>query len=71
MKHKIGTQFVRRQHSKINRIETIIDYHVTRNIAGEIVKERYVTSHPCMAQEVIDYDVVQTTIDMAEIIHWR
>ena len=59
MRFPVGTQFVR-----VGRklVETVADYHVTRNLAGEIVKARYVCTHEFMGQTVTDSDVVETTI---------
>lgn len=41
---------------------TVTDYLVTRNLAGEIVKVRYVATHELCGQAVTDSDVVETTI---------
>jgi len=65
-KYPVGFKFtpVGRKHSKEI---TVVDYLVTRNLAGEIVKTRYVTQHEFMGQMIFDTDVVQTTIDRAVI----
>jgi hypothetical protein len=68
MKYKIGTKFIPME-SKVRRdVHSIVDFHVTRNMCGEIVKERYVTSHLFMGQNVIKSDIPQSTIDRAEIL---
>lgn len=57
----LGTQFkpVGRKHAKVC---TVIDYWVTRNTVGDVVKERYVALHDSPLGPVTDYDVVETTI---------
>ncbi len=40
----------------------VIDFHVTRNLAGEVVKVRYVAVHDISGRVVTDYDVAETTI---------
>lgn len=44
---------------------TIVDIHTTTNLAGEIVKVRYVSTHAFLGQTVTDYDVVPVTIARA------
>ncbi len=61
MKYGIGTQFIRAGR-KAQHIETVTDYYVTRNLEGEIVKERYVSTHYLLGQPIIDTDVVAVTI---------
>lgn len=41
---------------------TVIDYLVTRNLAGEVVATRYVARHTFCGQEVINSDVLDVTI---------
>ena len=65
MLYPIGTQFKTRH--KNPRLCTVIDIHTTYDSAGNKVKIRYVSTHDCLGQQVIDYDVVQTTIDMGLI----
>ena len=57
----VGTKFVRvgRKHA---RVETVTDFLVTRNLAGEPVQTRYVATHQFLGQEVTDSDVLETTI---------
>lgn len=66
MLYPIGTQFKTRH--KNPRLCTVIDIHTTYDSNGVVVKTRYVSSHDCLGQQVVDYDVVQTTIDMGKII---
>lgn len=56
-----GTKFVRRGR-KHKVVETVVDVHITRNLAGDIVKTRYVTEHDVMGKPVRDYDTCATTI---------
>lgn len=46
---------------------TVIDVHTTYNLAGEVVKLRYVSTHEFIGQTVIDRDVVEATIAMGLI----
>lgn len=62
-KYKIGQQYTTR--NKCKDLCTVTDIHTTYNLEGDIVKQRYVATHVCMGQLVTDYDVPQTTIDMA------
>ena len=66
MKYPVGTKFVPRRKHRI--VHEVIDYHVTRNLGGIVVKERYVTSHMFCGQEVIDYDVIETTIARGRLV---
>lgn len=61
----VGTRF--RTRGKYPRECVVVDYHVTRNLAGEIVKARYVATHQFIGQEVVDLDVPETTIAMGLI----
>ncbi len=59
MKYQIGTQFIPvGGHS----VHIVVDYHETKNLAGDVVKGRYVTKHKFMGQDVITHDVLETTI---------
>lgn len=61
----VGTRF--RTRGKCPRECVVVDYHVTRNLAGEIVKARYVATHQLMGQDVVDLDVPEATIAMGLI----
>ena len=61
----IGTQYMTR--GKAKRLCTVIDKHITTNMKGEIVRERYVSSHEFLGQKVIDYEVVPCAIKMGAI----
>jgi len=67
MKYTIGTRFIRNG-DKHKRIYTIIDYYITTNHAGEVVKSRYVAGYEMLGQILIDPDITQTTIDKATIV---
>jgi len=60
MKYPVGTQYMTR--GKHPRLCTVVDYHTTTNLAGEVVKERYVSTHEFCGQTVTDYDIVPVTI---------
>jgi hypothetical protein len=61
----IGTKYNTR--GKHPRECTVTDFHVTRNLAGEIVRTRYVSTHNFIGQVMKDLDVVETTIAMGLI----
>ena len=64
MRFPVGTIYTPRgKHSKPH---AVIDYHVTRNLAGEIVRCRYVSVCQLLGQDLIDYDVAETTIARGE-----
>ena len=58
MKYPIGTMYK----SYRGRLNTIRDYYITRNLAGDIVRERYVASHEFFGQLVFDYNVPDTEV---------
>lgn len=62
-KFPIGTTFLTR--GKAPRLCTVADQLTTYNAAGEVVKRRYVATHPsALGVAVTDHDVVETTIAM-------
>jgi hypothetical protein len=56
--YKVGQVFKDRK----GRVNRVVDIWTTRNIAGEIVKIRYVCEHEFCGQTVTDRDVTATTI---------
>jgi hypothetical protein len=64
-KYPVGTVFTKRVAKGVTQECTVVDFEVTRNLAGEIVRARYVTSHSFLGQTILERDVVQTTIDRA------
>lgn len=58
--YAIGTKFI--SGGKAKNECTVIDIHTTRNMAGEIVKQRYVATHAFLGQIVEDCDVNDVTI---------
>jgi hypothetical protein len=67
MKYPQGTRFIRRG-DKHKRVLTVIDYDTTRNISGDIVKQRYVAGYEIAGHILIDSDITETTISRGEII---
>lgn len=61
----MGTQYMTR--GKVKRLCTVIDKHTTTNLKGEIVRERYVSSHDFCGQKVIDSDVALCAIKLGAI----
>lgn len=59
-KYPVGTQF--KSPGKHPRICTVTDFHVTRNLAGEIVRSCYVATHEFMGQTITDHQVPSATI---------
>ncbi len=64
MKYPVGTTFTPRR--KNTYTATVIDYHTTTNLAGEVIKARYVCTHDFCGKTVTDYDVSPTTIARGE-----
>ncbi len=60
---EIGTKFVRRG-NKRKDVETVVDKLTTYNLAGDIIKVRYVCEHIFMGQIVTNRDTLSTTIKM-------
>ena len=61
--YPVGTKYTpKRKHSQEC---TIVDIHKTYNLAGELVKLRYVATHEFCGQTVMDTDVISTTIARA------
>lgn len=57
----IGTRFHTR--GKFPRVATVVDIHTTRNLAGEVVKLRYMATYELTPAHVVtDYDVCETSI---------
>ena len=67
MKYPQGTKFIRRG-DKQKRVLTVIDYHTTRNISGDIVKQRYCVGYEIAMQILTDSDITETTISRGEIL---
>lgn len=64
-KFPIGTKFNIKRGKQGTKEYTIEDIHYTYNHSGDLVKLRYVCSYTIMGQKVMDYDVVQVTIQKA------
>lgn len=60
MKYPVGTKFKTR--GKAPKICTVVDYYVTTNLKGEIVKQCYVATHEFLGQTIIDRDIPSSTI---------
>lgn len=63
----VGTKFIPltgKSHRK--DIHTVVDFLVTRNLAGEVVQSRYVTTHEFMGQAITNCDIVEATIARGE-----
>ena len=65
MKDYIGRKYIKRGKRKDEC--TVVDKLTTTNIAGEVVKVRYVTTHEFMGQTITESDVLLTTIKMGLI----
>lgn len=62
-KFPIGTQFIKvSAKGKRRDLCTVVDIYRTYNSEGKLVSLRYVAEHNFMGQNVMDYDVVETTI---------
>ena len=62
MKHPIGTKYATKTKQRGIDIHTVIDFLITTNIKGEVVFERYVTTHVFCGQLVKNFDVCAVTI---------
>lgn len=58
-KFPVGTQFKTR--GKAPRVCTVVDFLVTRNLAGEIVRTEYVEEHDFCGQKIRSF-VCETTV---------
>lgn len=58
----VGTRFKTRGANP--RECAVVDIHTTRNLAGEVVRVRYVATHEFMGQTITDRNVVEVTIAM-------
>jgi hypothetical protein len=67
MKYPQGTRFIRRG-DKQRRICTVFDYHTTRNLSGDIVKQRYCVGYEIAGHILTDSDITETTIARGEIL---
>ena len=66
---EIGTKFIKQRGKvKNDRIETVTDILKTYNLAGELVKTRYVATHAFCGQTVTDSDVLGVTIQKGLIL---
>lgn len=62
MKYPIGYKYIDRK----KRVCEVINFYTTKNLVGNVVKERYVIAYDFCGQRMIDDDVVQTSIDMGD-----
>ena len=58
-KFQIGTKYMT---GGKTRVCTVIDHLTTKNSRGEVVRERYVSTHDFCGQTMTDWGVVETTI---------
>ena len=65
--YKVGTRFIRRNGIS-KRIETVVDVHTTKNLAGDIVGKFYVATHEMLGRQVTDYEVPSATIARSQIL---
>ena len=61
MNVQIGMKFIKRG-DKQKHVRTVTDCHKTYNLAGELVKTRYVATHEFCGQLMTESDLVQPTI---------
>lgn len=66
-KFPVGTRFTPRvAKGKTSPACTVVDFHTTRNIAGEIVKCSYVATHIFCGQVITEVGVLEVTIARGE-----
>jgi len=56
----IGTQYL--SSGKAPRLCTVVDIHLTYNLAGELVRTGYVCEHEFLGQMIREIDVNQVTV---------
>ncbi len=61
-KYEVGQQYLPK--GKGCTLRTIIDIHTTYNLASEVVRLRYVSTHDFLGQKVIELDVCETTVSI-------
>ena len=63
-KFAVGTRFMRRVSAKLLKTRecTVVDFWVTRNLAGEVVRVGYVATHEFCGQQIEERDICETTI---------
>jgi hypothetical protein len=64
MKYPIGFRY--KPQRKYTYVCTVLDYRFTYDSGGNLKFTRYVAAHDRLGQQVIDFEVVQATIDLAE-----
>lgn len=57
-----GTTFMSR--GRHPRLCTVVDVHMTHNLAGEHIRTRYVAIHEFMGQVITNTDVTETAVAM-------
>lgn len=62
LRFPIGTRYL--SGGKCPRLCTIVDHWRTFNLAGELVRERYVSEYRFLDQIMSDADVIETSIAM-------
>lgn len=63
MRFPVGTKFATRSRDAgVHILHTVTNFHTTRNLAGEIVRARYVATHQFMGQDVEVTDIPQLTV---------
>lgn len=61
-KYAVGTKYISR--GKAKKECAVMDFLVTRNLAGEIVKEEYLVAHNLLGQGILSHEI-ELTITMA------
>lgn len=64
MKYPIGTTYTKNNMRR--DVCTVIDYHTTTNLAGEVVCQRYVTVHSFLGQAVTDIGIMEISINRGD-----
>lgn len=60
MRFPVGTLY--KSSGKYPRVCKVVDYHITKNMKGEIVRERYVTEHEFLGKSIKEFDITETEI---------
>jgi len=68
--YPIGFKFEHKRGKQDTKVKEVIDYRLTFNVQGAVVKFEYVLQYPMLGQQLTEL-VVQTTIDIATNNGWK
>ena len=66
MRFAVGTKYIHYA-DKHNRVRTVVDYHVTTNLAGDVVKRVYVVTYEYFGQTLKVFEP-ESTVARSKIV---